>query len=139
MAPELAAAYVAGWIPSATVTGLQIWLHRKKVRSPAYRRMQENLRKVNMQWRESRSDLESYRDGKEAQDLAAYEKNLLLMGTFFLFLSWLGVFFNLLVLFSVHSLAVSRKERKLFSSDLTAQDLSASQIQEILKELDETK
>jgi len=54
-------------------------------------------------------------------------------------LSWLGVFFNLLVLFSVHSLAVSRKERKLFSSDLTAQDLSASQIQEILKELDETK
>lgn|GEM_PF-1911093 len=93
----------------------------------------------NWQQRESRSDLEPYRDGKEAHDLAAYEKNLLLMGTFFLFLSWLGVFFNLLVLFSVHSLAVSRKERKLFSSDLTAQDLSASQIQEILKELDETK
>lgn len=56
------------------------------------------------------------------------------MGTFFLFLSWVGFFFKLLVLISVHSLAVSRKERKLFSSDLKTQDLAVEPIQEILKE-----
>lgn len=134
MAPELAAAYVIGWIPSAGVTGLQIWLHRRKVQRPAYRKMQANLRKAGLLWRESRSDLEPFQEGKEDQDLKAYEKNLLLMGSFFLFLSWLGFFFNLLVLISVHSLAVSRKERFLFSSALTEQDLLVEQVQEILKE-----
>lgn len=134
MAPELAAAYVIGWIPSAGVTGLHLWLHRKKVQRPTYRKMQANLQKAGLLWRESRSDLEPYQEGKEDQDLKAYEKNLLLMGSFFLFLSWLGFFFNLLVLISVHSLAVSRKERFLFSSALTEQDLLVEQVQEILKE-----
>ncbi len=82
MAPEMAAAYVIGWIPSASVTGLQIWLNRKKVRASDYRLLQENLRKVGLQWRESRSDLEPYYEGKEEHDLHSYEKNLLLMGTF---------------------------------------------------------
>ncbi|WP_374079085.1 hypothetical protein [Bdellovibrio bacteriovorus] len=134
MAPEMAAAYVVGWIPSAAITGLQIWLNRKKVKSAPYRQLQKNLQKVGLIWRESRSDMEPFREGKEEQDLKSYEKNILLMGTFFLFLSWVGFFFNLLVLISVHSLAVSRKERKLFSSDLTTQDLAVEPIQEILKE-----
>lgn len=134
MAPEMAASYIIGWIPSAIVTGLQFQRHRKKVASPPYRLLQANLHKVDLIWRESRSDVEPFSEGKEDHDLKSYEKNLLLMGTFFLFLSWLGFFFNLLVLISVHSLAVSRKERKLFSSDLTVQDLTADQVRQILKE-----
>ncbi|WP_291515533.1 hypothetical protein [Bdellovibrio sp. ArHS] len=109
MAPSWLAAYVIGWL-------------------------QANLQKVGLLWRESNSDLEGFQEGKEAQALRGYEKNLLLMGSFFLFLSWLGFFFNLLVLISVHSWAVSRKERFLFSSALTEQDLLVEQVQEILKE-----
>ncbi|NUN04685.1 MAG: hypothetical protein HUU57_02885 [Bdellovibrio sp.] len=134
MAPEMAASYIFGWIPSAIVTALHFKKHRQKVASAPYRQLQTNLQKVDLMWRESHSDLMPYSTGKETVDLRAYEKNLLLMGTFFLFLSWLGFFFNLLVLISVHSLAVSRKERKLFSSDLAGKDLTAQQVRAILKE-----
>lgn len=135
MAPELAAAYVIGWIPCAAVTGLHIWLHRKKVRSPAYRQLQSNLQKAGLSWRESHAALEPHSENKETSDLKTYEKNILLMGTFFLFLSWGGFLFNLIVLFSVHSLTISRKERALFASPLTTQDLGSEEVREILKEI----
>lgn len=135
MAPEMAAAYVVGLIPSASVTGLQIWFHRKKVTNIRYRRLQENLKKVGLVWREANSELEEYQPEKETQDLQRYEKDILLMGTFFLFLSWIGALFNTIILISVHFLAVSRKERKLFSSALAEKDLSIEQVQEILQEL----
>lgn len=134
MAPEMAIAYVVGWIPSAAVTGIHFYLHRKKVRSGPYRQMQNNLRKVNLVWRESRADLEPFAEGKEERDLALYEKNLLLMGTFFLFLSWAGFVFNLIILVSMHWLAISRKEQKIFASPLINRDLSATDIETILKE-----
>lgn len=134
MAPELAAAYVIGWIPSASVTGLHLWLHRRKIRTPAYRQLQSNLQKAGLYWRESRSDIEPYSEGLEQQNLKEYEKNILLMGTFFLFLSWGGFLFNLIVLFSVHSLAISRKERSLFASTLTTLDLTPDQVRDYLKE-----
>lgn len=135
MAPELAAVYVAGWIPCAAVTGVQIWLHRRKTKAPAYRQLQKNLKKADLSWRESRSDFEPWAEGKEEKDLRAYEKNILLMGTFFLFLSWGGLFLNLIVLASVHSLAVSRIERRVMESDLTQKDLPLTAVQNILKEL----
>lgn len=134
MAPELAAAYVVGWVPSAAVTGLHIYLHRKKVRSSEYRFLQKNLQKMNLLWRESRAEIEPFSEGKEARDLAAYEKNLLLMGTFFLFLSWAGFVFNLIVLVSMHKLAISRKEQKIFASPLTRGELNVDDIETILKE-----
>lgn len=134
MAPEMAVSYVVGWIPSAAVTGLHFYLHRKKVRSGPYQQLQKNLRKVNLIWRESRADIETFTEGKEERDLALYEKNLLLMGTFFFFLSWAGFVFNLIILVSMHKLAVSRKEQKIFASPLTQRDLEAKDIETILKE-----
>lgn len=134
MAPELALSYVVGWIPSAAVTGMHFYLHRKKVHSSTYQQLQKNLRKVGFIWRESRSDIETFAEGKEARDLALYEKNLLLMGTFFFFLSWVGFVFNLIILVSMHKLAISRKEQKIFASPLTDRDLEASDIETILKE-----
>ncbi|XGC81880.1 hypothetical protein ACES2L_05210 [Bdellovibrio bacteriovorus] len=135
MAPEMAVGYIIGWLPSAGVTVAHIWLHRKKVKSARYRLLQSNLQKVQLQWRESRSDLEPFVEGKEEQDLKAYEKNLLFMGMFFLFLSWVGFFFNLIVLFSVHSLAISRKEQKVFASSLTERNLSPAEVDVVVKEL----
>lgn len=135
MAPEMAVGYIVGWIPSAGVTALQIWLHRKKVKSAPYRLLQSNLQKAQLQWRESRACIEPFHEGKEESDLKAYEKNLLLMGGFFLFLSWMGFFFNLLVLVSVHSLAVSRLERSIFASRLTEKELSGEQVLEAVQEL----
>lgn len=134
MAPEMAISYVVGWIPSATVTGIHFYLHRKKVRSVPYRQLQNNLHKVGLIWRESRSDIETFAEGKEERDLVLYEKNLLLMGTFFFFLSWAGFVFNLIILVSMHKLAISRKEQKIFASPLIERDLNASDIETILKE-----
>lgn len=134
MAPEMAAFYIVGLVPSASVTGLQIWFHKKKVRGLGYRQLQENLKKVGLQWREAHSELEEYQPEKETHDLKRFERDILLMGAFFLFLSWIGAFFNALILISMHYLAISRKERKLFSTILTKEDLASEKIQEILKE-----
>ncbi|MGZ3770355.1 MAG: hypothetical protein ACXVCP_03220 [Bdellovibrio sp.] len=130
----MAAAYIIGWIPSACVTGLQILTHRKKVRSTKYRQLQENLKKVNLVWREAHSELEAYETDKEFHDLKKFEKDIFLMGTFFFFLSWLGAFFNFVVFISIHFLALSNKERKIFSSELTERDLPVNNIEEILKD-----
>lgn len=135
MAPEMAAAYIVGLVPSAAVTGMQIWFHRKKIKSIKYRLLQQNLKKVNLVWREAHSELEPYKPDKENQDLKKFEKDILLMGTLFFFLSWIGAFFNGIILFSVHVLAVSRKERKIFASALTQEDLLVEKIQDILREL----
>lgn len=134
MAPELAVAYVVGLIPSAMVTGIQLWFHRKKVRSGEYRQLQNNLKKVGLVWREAHSDFEEYQPEKESTDLKRFEKDILLMGTFFFFLSWLGAIFNTIVLISVHFLAVTHKERKIFASELSASDLPIEKIQTILQE-----
>jgi hypothetical protein len=56
------------------------------------------------------------------------------MGTFFFFLSWAGFIFNLIVLVSMHKLAVSRKEQRVFASPLTQKDLTVSEIEKVLKE-----
>lgn len=135
MAPELAIAYVVGWVPSTLVTGLHFWTHRKKVKSAPYLQLQSNLHKVGLSWREAHSEIEEFQEGKEKHDLANYEKNLLLMGAAFFLMSWAGVIFNLIVFFSVHSWAVSRKERSLFASELCTRDLSAIEVKNILQEV----
>jgi hypothetical protein len=134
MAPEMAVSYVIGWIPSAVTTGLQIWFHRKKVKSLAYQQLQNNLKKIDLMWSESTSDIEPFIEGKEEEALKSYEKSILLMGALFLLLSWLGFFFNLAVLLSVHFLAVSRREQKIFSSSLSIKDVDKMEVALILKE-----
>lgn len=62
MAPELAAAYVIGWIPSAGLSVLQVYLYERKIKKAEARQLQANLKKVNSYWAESQGKVLSLDD-----------------------------------------------------------------------------
>lgn len=135
MAPELAAAYVIGWIPSAGLTAFQAYLYERKIKKAESRQLQTNLRKVHSYWAESQGKVLSLDEGSPQKDRKIFRRSLLIMGALFLFLSWLGVFFHLLVMSSMHVLAISRFEKRIFSSALVTQELDDKKIAELLKEI----
>ena len=135
MAPEMAAGYIIGWIPSLSITGLHYWLHKKKIESVNYKQLQKNLSTVNKFWSETQGQLSELGEDSILEDKYQFRKSLLIMGTFFFFMSWVGFFFNLLILFSIHFWAISRKEKKVFESLLCQKDLPQEEVNSILKSL----
>ena len=90
MAPEMAAGYVVGVIPSLCVTGLHYWLHKRKTLSPAFRQLQNNLAQVGKLWSDTQSRVMLLSESSEAQEEAAFIKSLKIMGFLLMFLSWVG-------------------------------------------------
>jgi hypothetical protein len=136
MAPEMAVGYVIGVIPSLTATAVHFWLHKKKLKSPAFQQLQTNLASIHKFWSESQSRIVTLEDSSSEKDQHAFKKSLAIMGTLFAFLSWMGLIFNIIVLWSVHSLAVTRLEQKVFSSDLSKKSLSPSETQALVTEIE---
>lgn len=138
MAPELAAAYVIGWIPSASLSVAQAYLYNRKTKRTESRQLQANLSKVHSYWAESQGKVVSLDEGSPNRDRQIFYRSLLVMGALFLFLSWLGVFFHLLVMTSMYLLAISRFEEKIFSSELVKKDLDEKTVAELLQEISAT-
>ncbi|MBO9668331.1 MAG: hypothetical protein J7501_16140 [Bdellovibrio sp.] len=136
MAPEMAVGYVIGVIPSLAATAVHFWFHKKKLKSSAFQQLQTNLASIHKFWSESQSRILALEDGSSEQDQEAFKKSLAIMGTLFAFLSWMGFIFNIIVLWSVHSLAVTRLEQKVFASDLCKRTLSASEVQALVAEIE---
>jgi hypothetical protein len=134
MAPEMALSYVIGTIPSLTVTVLHFWLHKKKITSKPFLQLQRNLQGVQKYWCESQGKILDLTEDAIAKDDKNFRKTLKVMGTIFFFLSWFGFFFNLIILISIHSIAISRYEKKIFNSALCEDDLSFSEVENVLKD-----
>lgn len=136
MAPELAAAYIVGWIPSLTLTGVHFHLNRKKVQSTASQTLQKNLRQVGLYWNETNAAVQEFREGLPDKDYAASKRSILMFGLFSFFTSWIGFFFHLIILLSVQTLAVSRLEKALFVA-LSTREMTVSETQAALQDLKE--
>jgi len=136
MAPEMAAGYIVGVIPSLCVTGLHYWLHKRKTNSPAFRQLQDNLAQVGKLWSDTQSRVLLLTESSEVQEQAAFIKSLKILGFLFMLLSWVGFIFNSIILLSVHKIAVSRLEQKVFSSDLCQKSLPPGTVTELLKEFE---
>ena len=128
MIPELAAAYVTGIVPSAALTGLHLYLFRKKIKSPEMSTLQQNLQKVNLFWSESNGEVSTLEQGTPAQSERHYFKNVMIFGIIFLFLSWIGFFVQTLIMISLRYLAMPRVERALFASKLAHQNLNEAEV-----------
>lgn len=135
MAPELAAAYVVGWFPSLAVTGVQYWLHERKRKSKSVAQLQKNLSLIDKYWCESQGKVLDHNEQVIAHDRDSFKKTILISGALFFFLSWLGFFLNLLILISIHYLAVSRLEKEVFSSDLARRDLTPDEAKDFFSSL----
>lgn len=135
MLPEMAVGYVAGWIPNVTLTAIHYELHRRKMRSERTQRVQRNLRHVGSVWIESETNIKEWIDGREERDLRKYRRGVLLLGIAGLVLSWIGFFFQLLIIFSMRFIAQSRTEQLLFGSKIAEKDLSPEEVLAELKKL----
>ena len=142
MAPEMAAVYTIGLIPSALVTGAHFLLHHKKLQSPAFQQVQRNLNLEDCFWSETQgtvvalhgANAHAFEGDLMANDVDQYRRSLKVMGVVMFFLSWPGFLFHLLILISIRWLAVPRLERKIFASPLAQRDLSRPEVKALLSE-----
>jgi hypothetical protein len=133
--PELALGYGIGFIATLCLVGLHVFLQTQKQKSRPMRQVQANLKKIGLFWSETESSIKNDEAGGEKHDAQKSVKSVLLSGTWFVFLSWLGFFLQLIVMISLRYLAVKRLEVRLFESELAEKDLSAEKSREIATQL----
>lgn len=131
MIPELAVVYVAGLPANAALSGLHAFLFRMKMRS-----VQANLSRVGFFWSDSKSKIRRIGDDTEAKDIAAYYKTVIRLGVICFVLSWVGFFFQLLVMFSIRFLARPGLERAVLTSDLAARELTSEEVKAALSDIE---
>lgn len=136
MAPEMAASYIVGIIPSLATTGAHYWFHQKKTKSSAFQQLQKNLATVQKYWCESQSRVLPLETDSAIKDQEAFKTSLYIMGSLFAFMSWVGFMFNVIVLASTRKLAITRFEQKVFASELCTKNLSPAEIESMLKEFE---
>jgi hypothetical protein len=133
MVPEVAAAYIAGLVPSSALTALHLFLFRRKIKSQEMQTLQANLHKVNLFWSESNGEISTLEQGTPTQSERKYFKNVLIFGVIFFFLSWIGFFVQLLIMISLRYLAMPRVERALFASRLAKEYLTEVEVRSELQ------
>ena len=135
MAPELAAAYVVGMIPSLALTALQASKNKRKIQSKPYLQLQKNLESIGKFWSDLESSIRELKANSKEKEQAKFQRTLWVSGLLFLFLSWAGFVFNLIIYISIYHLAITRFEQRIYASDLTKRDLSAAETTQILSEI----
>ena len=115
--------------------GLHMGLQSRKQKSLAMRQVQSNLKKIDMFWSDSESQIKDYFPGAEKSDAEKSIRSILISGLGFAFLSWLGLFFQLVLMISLRYLAVKRVEIRLFESELAEKDLDAVKSREIVAQI----
>lgn len=128
MIPEIAAAYVTGLVPSSALTGLHLFLFRRKIKSKEMICLQNNLQKVNLFWSESSGEISTLEQGTPALSERKYFRNVIIFGVIFFFLSWIGFFVQLLIMISLRYLAMPRVERALFQSRLAKELMTEAEV-----------
>ena len=116
---------------------------RANFHSKSYSILQKNLQKINLRWNElnlSLDKLDTSIAAKAADELQAeeYDKariSSVLFLSWACVLSWLGLFFLIMIWISLHFLGKSRLRTKLFASQLSHGELDASAVINIYKEL----
>lgn len=133
--PELAVAYAVGMLATLLLVGFHIFLQTRKQKSSTMRLVQVNLKKINLFWSESESDIKDYSPGLEKQDAEKSIRSILISGVGFMALSWLGLLFQFILMLSLRYLAIKRIERNLFESEIAEVELSAEQVLKILTQV----
>lgn len=127
--PELAASYVLGATITALVFAFVLFREHRILQSPTYHQLQKNLQLIQLRWSDSMDKI---------VELHQYEglgfmKSMGIFGVFCIFLSWLGLFFFLLIYFSIRVFSHSPRQH-LLQSPLAEKDLNADQVQSLLHE-----
>ncbi len=123
--PEIAiAGFVGAIVVFICVNIYMYWTHRN-FRSGKIFILQNNLFLADKYWSLEKSNIIPVMPGESLKALRKVDyrqamRSFFIFGTFLIFLSWFGLIFFIIYLFSVHKLAKSRLEVKLFASELVS-------------------
>ncbi len=142
--PELAASFFVGFLLSLLANSSHFVFVLKSFQNSQILVLQKNLKKVGRIWSMSNRGVLKVPDASpEKIELAMIEdsKRTLRSTVFFSVMltvvSWFGLIWLALYLLSVHRLAKSRMEHKIFSSRLVSDsNLSGQQVLEMLTEME---
>ena len=127
--PELAASYVLGATITSMVFAFILFREYRILKSPAYHQLQKNLQQIQLRWSDS---MDKIVDMHLPEGLG-FMKSMGIFGVFCIFLSWLGLFFFLLIYVSIRVFSHSPRQH-LLQSALGEKSLNADQIQSLLHE-----
>lgn len=133
--PEIALGYLVGFVWTAGLVALHLFLQIKKMNGPAMKMLQKNLLKINLFWSESEASVKQHVVGIEESDRKKTIRSILISGTGFTFLSWLGFAMQFTLMLSLRYLAVKRIETRLFESDLVEKEVASEICREIVNKI----
>lgn len=135
---------VIGTIGAAVVfilVNINLFFVHRSFQSEKFKTLNHNLFLVGQYWSLEQGRLIPLA-GKTTEELIAKDhqkatRSAFLFGTFMIFLSWMGLLFFTIYVLSVHKLAKSRFEMRLFRSDLVKQKFQdAKSVETILSTLE---
>lgn len=135
--PELAAFYGVGFVVCLALTMVYVFLRNWRRHSRAASTLQENLQKAGYFWSDHRDSLVPYQ--KDANEAEAKKSQVAIgyTGLILSLLSWAGVVFLLIIMLSERFFARSRREQRIFASDLTKRnDFTVDSVRTEIAQLD---
>lgn len=135
---------VIGTIGAAVVfilVNINLFYVHRSFRSAKFLTLNHNLLLVGQYWSQEQGRMISLKEHTQeeliAKDHQKSTRSAFLFGTFMIFLSWMGLLFFTIYVLSVHKLAKSRFEIRLFQSDLVRQKFQdAKSVETILSTIE---
>lgn len=135
--PELAAMYGLGFVCCLALTMLYVFLRDRRRKSHGAQLVQTNLKKIGLFWSDHRDSVVPLSPDVNQAEARKSQLAIGYTGLILSLLSWAGVFFLLIIMLSERFLARSRRERRLFGSELSKNaNLTADQVRRDLDVLD---
>lgn len=131
--PELAFVFFVGVLTNLTLTGLFVFLSRRRYETLPYATLRLNLQKVGLFWSENQERLVLGGRPQIEADRRSAIKTILIAGSLLTFFSWVGAIFQFVLMLSYQFFVRSRIERELLNSPLAKNSLlNEEQIQSII-------
>ncbi len=131
--PELAAFYFVGFFASLTLGVVFGIFQRAKYHSKPYLLLQRNLKLVNLRWNDLNLSVEiltnDHQQIKEYQKARLTSFSIIFVGVL---LSWVGLFFLIVIWISLKLIGNSRLEKNIYASTLTSQELTPIEVKDQL-------
>jgi hypothetical protein len=128
--PELALGFSIGAGFSLVLSCIFYFIQIRRYNSKEFLIVQENLKLAELRWNDLEGRLEKWTaEGTEAEINKA-KHTFFLFGCAAVVLSWLGLFFLLLMWFSIEKLIKNRIANYIFTSEISKKVLSAEQMRD---------
>ena len=133
--PELAIIYSVGCLFSLIVGCVFSLQQRAQYKSEKFLKLQRNLKQINLRYNDLESAIEDNIEGASVKEYSRARNTYMLFTSAATILSWLGLFFLILLWFSIKKLISNKTEIKLFASKLALLDLTEAEVQGEYKKL----